>query len=126
MGLLVLNFGGDAPPREGQDDRANRCDDQQNEGVCQVDPVLDAPGWWPAAEVIADDTLLEHLDQERYGHGEGGPADRRGQDPSVTGPAQQDAERRRKKRKHHLQCGQMGRDHVSVSWAMISSSSTVP
>ena len=128
--LLGPDLGFDALPRERQDHQVDRRDDQQHEGVGFVDPVLDAPGRLPAAEVIADHAAAHHLVEQGHRGREDRPADHHGQQPADPPVAQQQAERRADQGDDDLQRRQVarddGRDHGSASCSRISSSSIVP
>ena len=65
--LSVLDLERDGAPRERHDHGADRRDQHQHEAVEDVDPVLDAPGRRPAAEVVGDRAGRQHLPQHGAG-----------------------------------------------------------
>ena len=74
--LSVLDLECDGASRERHDHRADRRDQHQHEAAEDVDPVLDAPGRRPAAEVIGDRAGRQHLPQHRAGDQRHQPAHR--------------------------------------------------
>ena len=125
--------------RGGHDHRADACDDDEHEGVQEVDAVLDAPGRLPAAEVIADGAAVpegEHTREQREGHDQGPGGHQHRKTPAQTRPAQQHTQGRREQRQGNLQGGQVlaqvqtrevsDGDHRPSSMAAMSSSSIVP
>ena len=126
IGLLADHLDQQAARGEGKHHRADPADDQQHEGVQRIDPVLDAERRGPAAELVADDALRQHLVQQQARHREGRPGGRQGEEEGEVAPPHQDAGGRRQQREHDLEGGQVGRHIAGPSWSPISSSSMVP
>ena len=104
---LFWHFLLDASLRERHDQGADASDDHQDEGAQLVDQILDAPGRRPAAEMIGDGSLIEHLDQKGDRDGEGDQGHQRGQQPGGETVAKEEADRCRHQRNDDLQNGQM-------------------
>ena len=125
----VAPLGPDLPlharPRIGHHQRGGAREDQEDEGVDAIQPVLDADGGRPAAEAVGDRAAAHHLFEQQGRDGQQPPADDGGEGPGVAPAPQQHADRRRDKRHRHLEHRQMSRDHRR-SCSSISSSSTVP
>ena len=114
-----------ARPGVGHHQRGGAREDQEDEGVDAIQPVLDADRGRPAAEAVRDGAAAHHLLEQQRRDGEQPPADHGSEGPGVVPAPQQHADRRRDQRHRHLEHRQMSRDHRR-SCSSISSSSTVP
>ena len=112
--------------RIGHHQRADGRHNQQDIGIDQIDPELDAPGRRPAAELVTDGTALDNGLQQQPGNHERDPAYRQRKAIGEAATPQQDANRRRQQRHDNLQCGKMRHHRAFSSSFSMSSSSMEP